>query len=227
MKQKLQGLIAGVLIGTMITGGAAFAKSRVETIEVTYDDIKVYKDNVLCELKDANGNTIEPFIYNGTTYVPVRGAANLADMEVTWDGAEKSIYLWDEQVADGTYLLDVCPPYETRNYTAYSSTNSFNMGGTKYSHGFTIYYDNGYAIFNLDSKYSQIEFTLGHVDGSDMTDRTVYFFLDGELIKEFDVEAGALPKKVSLNVEYGLQLKVSVGSSKYRSAIGLGNITVK
>lgn len=94
MKQKLQGLLAGLLIGTTLTGGFVFAKTGTEYIEVIYNDIKVYRDNVLCELKDANGTVIEPFIYNGTTYMPVRGAANLAGMDVQWDGSEKSIYWW-------------------------------------------------------------------------------------------------------------------------------------
>ncbi|MCD8048597.1 MAG: copper amine oxidase N-terminal domain-containing protein [Clostridia bacterium] len=238
MKQRLQGLIAGILICTMITGGAAFAKSRVETIEVTYDDIKVYKDNVLCELKDANGNTIEPFIYNGTTYVPVRGAANLADMEVTWDGAEKSIYLWDEQVSDGTYLMDVCPPYETKYYEAYTmKTKGFSMAGEEYTNGFTIRPEwpgegGGYAIFNLNSKYSAVEFTVGHVDGSSMYETTVYCFLDGELIKKFEVDPEALPKTISLPVTYGLQLKIVVQHSDedewdYDTCVGFGNITVR
>ena len=68
MKERFQGLIAGVLIGATITGGVVFATTDTKTIEVLYNNIKVYKDNVLCELKDANGTTVEPFIYNGTTY---------------------------------------------------------------------------------------------------------------------------------------------------------------
>jgi len=35
---------------------------------------------------------IEPFIYNGTTYMPVRGTAKLAGMDVEWDGSTKSVY---------------------------------------------------------------------------------------------------------------------------------------
>ena len=64
MKKRLQGLIAGVLIGVTITGGVVFATTGTKTIEVLYNNIKVYKDNVLCELKDANGTSVEPFIYN-------------------------------------------------------------------------------------------------------------------------------------------------------------------
>lgn len=38
---------------------------RAETIDVIYDNINVYKDNVICELKDSNGSVLGPFIYNG------------------------------------------------------------------------------------------------------------------------------------------------------------------
>ncbi|MCD8180582.1 MAG: hypothetical protein LUF26_03775 [Firmicutes bacterium] len=228
MKQRLQGLIAGIAIGAICAGGIAYAKSATETIEVTYDNIKVYKDNVLCELKDANGSTIEPFIYNGTTYMPVRGTANLADMEVTWDGAEKTVYLWDELVPEGTYLLDVCPPYETDAYSEYTGTDSFTMGGTKYTKGFTLGYSGGlgipgWALFNLNSKYSTVEFTIGHVDGNTMDDCSVYFYLDGKLVKTIEVDAEALPQTVSLPVSYALQLKIETDTAV---EIGFGNVTI-
>ncbi|MCC8168941.1 MAG: copper amine oxidase N-terminal domain-containing protein [Oscillospiraceae bacterium] len=232
MKQRLQGLIAGIAIGALCAGGIVYAKSTTETIEVTYDNIKVYKDNVLCSLKDANGSTIEPFIYNGTTYMPVRGTASLADMDVTWDGTTKSVYLWDELVASGTYLMDVCPPYETSSCTQYlpQSGKSFQMAGEKYSNGFVLTYNNGYALFNLNSKYSNIEFTVGHVDGSryEDEDNDVYFYVDGKLVKEISVGGEELPKTISIPVSYGLQLKVIRGDQGIASSnIGFANITVQ
>ncbi len=233
MKQRFQGLIAGIAIGVLCAGGIAYAKSATETITVTYDNIKVYKDNVLCTLKDSNGSTIEPFIYNGTTFMPVRGTASLADMEVTWDGTTKSVYLWDELVPSGTYLLDVCPPYETKNYDEYApqSGKSFQMAGTKYSNGFIFNRPNAYALFNLDSKYSSIEFTIGHIDGSGYSedeDSDIYFYVDGKLVKELTVGGEELPKTVSIPVSYGLQLKIVKGSQgDYWSDIGFANVTVQ
>lgn len=232
MKHRLQGLIAGILIGTTITGGAVFATTGTKAIEVIYNNIKVYKDNVLCELKDANGTVVEPFIYNGTTYMPVRGTANLAGMDVEWDGNTKSVYLWDEIPMDGTYLLDVCPPYATSsNYEAYlqSEGKSFSMAGTKYSNGFKLCDCADYALFNLNSKYSAIDFTIGHVDDSGMQDTSVSFIVDGKVVKEIHVGAEDLPKTVSIPVNYGLQLKILTtdledGGWPY---VGFGNITVK
>jgi hypothetical protein len=230
VKERMQGMIVGVLVGVLCTGGVAggvaFAKSAVENINVTYSNIKVYKDNVLCELKDANGTTIEPFIYKGTTYMPVRGTASLADMEVTWDGANKSVYLWDNMVPSGTYLLEVCPPYETSRWVNqyYSSEgNSFEMAGKKYSNGFTIETVGGYALFNLDSKYSTLECTVGHASDNENA-KSVSFIVDGRTVKEVELEAEDLPKTVSIPVNYGLQLKIVKSSEG--GTVGLGNMTV-
>ena len=231
MKQKLQGLIAGALIGATITGGAVFATTGTKTIEVLYNNIKVYKDNVLCELKDANGTVIEPFIYNGTTYMPVRGTANLAGMDVEWDGNTKSVYLWDELPMDKTYLMECCPPYEyDHTYEEFLAQNgsSFSMGGRKYSNGFHVYGGEGNILFNLNSKYSQITFMVGHIDGSPMTGQTASFFVDGKLIKEVHVDADDLPIEVSIPVNFGLQLKIVTACDEPSiSRIGFGNITVQ
>lgn len=231
MKQRLQGLLAGIAIGALFTGGAVLAKTATENIAVTYDNIKVYKDNVLCELKDSSGSVIEPFIYNGTTYMPVRGTAKLADMEVTWDGASKSVYLWDEMVPEGTYLMEVCPPYEKSSYYEeylQQDGKSFQMSGTKYSNGFSLWDYGRYAMFNLNSKYSTIEFTVGHIDGSGDGITPVSFFVDGKIVKEIEVKPDDLPKTVSIPVNYGLQLKVLTGFTEDGSAnIGFGNITVR
>ncbi|MCC8160608.1 MAG: hypothetical protein LIO53_04725 [Oscillospiraceae bacterium] len=224
MKKRLQTFTAGIVVGVLCAGGAVYAKSKTETIEVTYDNIKVYKDNVLCELKDANGSTIEPFIYNGTTYMPVRGVASAVGMNVTWDGTNKGVYLWDEQTSGSTYLMEVCPPYETSSF----SDNSFYMGGEKYSNGFfTWFWDYGCALFNLNGKYSELECYVGHVDGSGNCVMTASFYVDGSLVYEIDVEPDELPQKVSVPLNYGLQLKIKTNVNCQDGKIGIGNITVQ
>lgn len=228
MKKAAAGYVAGFLSAAVVFGGVAYATVGTKTIEAVYSNIKVYKDNVLCELKDANGTVIEPFIYNGTTYLPVRGAANLADMEVTWDGASKSVYLWDEQVPEGTYFLEVCPPYDKSSYVStYTALKgqSFEMAGEKYSDGLVMSWGE-YALFNLNSKYSTIECTIGHTNYQGY-EKTVYFIVDGKVVQEVTLEPECLPKKVSIPVQYGLQLKIQTGEGSGAQRIGIGNMTVR
>ncbi len=222
IKERLKGMISGLIIGTLVVGGGVFAKQASEMIEVEYSNIKVYKDNVLCELKDANGSTIEPFIYNGTTYMPVRGTASLADMQVTWDGATQSVYLWDDMVPDGTPFLEACPPYDNGGCGTYLATEgqSFSMAGEKYSNGLAS--SNGYALFNLNGKYSNIECTIGHTGYEQREGKYVSFIVDGRVVKEIELEPECLPKKVLIPISYGLQLKIQFSGS----AIGVGDMIV-
>ncbi len=225
MKKAAAGYVAGFLSAAVVFGGVAYATVGTKTIEAVYSNIKVYKDNVLCELKDSNGTTVEPFIYNGTTYLPVRGAANLADMQVTWDGTNKSVYLWDEMVPEGTYFLEVCPPYSggASTYLA-SKGQSFSMAGEKYSNGM-VFSKGQSALFNLNSKYQTIECTIGHTSYQG-DEKTVSFIVDGKVVQEITLEPECLPKKVSVPVQYGLQLKIVANNSNF-GQIGLGNMTVR
>ena len=64
-----------------------------------YDNIKLVIDGATITPKDANGSTVEPFIYNGTTYLPVRAVGNALGKQVSWDGKTKTVYLGDAPTA--------------------------------------------------------------------------------------------------------------------------------
>ena len=224
-KGTLKGFAAGTLV-TVLTLGTILPSSAatMKEIKVAMGGIKIYVDGNLKKPTDVNGNVVEPMIYDGTTYLPVRGAANLADMQVTWDGNSKSVYLWDEQVPEGTYFLEVCPPYDTSRwvYTYLASEGqSFDMAGEKYSNGMVFKETGRYALFNLNSKYSTIECTIGHTSYL-QREKTVSFIVDGKVVQEVTLESECLPKKVSIPVQYGLQLKIV--SDDY---VGIGDMTVR
>ena len=108
MKQRLQGAVAGLIIGSILTAGVAFAKSGMETLEVMYDNIKIVVDGSQCDPKDVSGNSVEPFIYNGTTYLPARAVAEALGEKVLWDDKDKVIYISDYT---NPYSL-ISKPYE-------------------------------------------------------------------------------------------------------------------
>ena len=111
MFKRFQGFIIGCLV-CFLMNGVVLAKTGAETIEALYNNIKIYVDGIKIEPKDANGNNVEPFIYNGTTYLPVRAIGEAIGKTVTWDGATQSVYL-GEKTGDKTYLTDVCEPFQT------------------------------------------------------------------------------------------------------------------
>ncbi|MBR2499709.1 MAG: copper amine oxidase N-terminal domain-containing protein [Clostridia bacterium] len=104
MKKRLQGLVVGVLIGTILASGAVFAKQTSKKAELFYNNIKIKLNGQEVKPKDANGNYVEPFIIDGTTYLPVRAVANALGISVNWDGNTNSVLLSNqsaESVATG------------------------------------------------------------------------------------------------------------------------------
>lgn len=230
MKKRLQGLIAGVLIGIIATSGTAFAKTGSELIEAIYSNIKIYVDGVKIDPTDAAGNVVEPFIYNGTTYLPVRAIGNAIGKTVSWDGATQSVYL-GEKPGDVQYLMEVCPPYRTQQYDEFTLSNgkTFSMSGTKYTNGFFIsnnWGTGGYAIFNLNGKYDSITLDLGPVDGHGGNDSEVKFFVDDKLVKSYTINEQDMSKRVTISLKKGMQLKIEK-LTHYGVTIGFGNIVVK
>lgn len=99
-------ITVAVILALSVT---VFAKQATETINVIYDNIKILIDGVEYTAKDANGNVIEPFIYNGTTYLPVRGIANAFNKEVEWEPQTSTVILgsknydWLDQMGYANY----------------------------------------------------------------------------------------------------------------------------
>ena len=93
MKKRLQGLICGVIIGAMLTSGITFAEEIKKSAELIYNNIKITLNGEEIEPKDVNGNKVEPFIIDGTTYLPVRAIANALGIEVDWDGETNTVIL--------------------------------------------------------------------------------------------------------------------------------------
>lgn len=194
-----------------LTGGTALAGNTVyRTITVQYSGIKLVVDGVEVTPKDANGTTVEPFIYNGTTYLPVRAVGNAIGKQVTWDGGSQTVYL-GEAPGSRTWLMDVCPPYETSHLE--TAVGSFKMAGETYTHGFystglgNLYTSEG--LFNLDGKYSTLSCDIGLLDGAGKHDnRRVEIYLDGDLSQVIEIPNETMVKHFDIPLQNALQLKI-------------------
>lgn len=207
-------LIAGMLVGATLTSGMAFAKNGTEVIEALYNNIKIYVDGVKIDPKDANGNAVEPFIYNGTTYLPVRAVGEAIGKPVTWDGTTYSVYL-GEKPGEKPYWTDICPPYEASYVETYDSSSGkyVTIGGVKYTNCFRLgragFGNDSSAKFNLNGKYNKLYFEIGTLDGG-YNDGTLNIFLDGKLAKTVEIDGEALPQAVSLDLNGALQMKLEL-----------------
>ncbi|CAG7611184.1 Foldase protein PrsA [Paenibacillus solanacearum] len=88
MNDKVKGLVLGLSLGVMMTGSIAFASGT--QIEVYFQNLKYMFDGV--EKKPTEGQGAG-FIYNGTTYVPLRFVSEALGKEVGWDAETETIWV--------------------------------------------------------------------------------------------------------------------------------------
>ncbi|MBP3337158.1 MAG: NPCBM/NEW2 domain-containing protein, partial [Clostridia bacterium] len=159
MKKRLQGLITGILIGATITGGTVLAANTTTLYDVIANGIKIIVDGQTLNPTDVNGNKVEPIIYNGTTYLPVRAVANALGKAVYWDGPNYTVYLGD---TDGkleypsAYLTENNIGVEFKNVYQHQLTDNY---GNTYREGLYLY-GNCTAEYLTNMKYSRLKGTL-------------------------------------------------------------------
>jgi len=78
-------MIIAVLMLTMAFSTTGFAAWMTKSIEASYRNITIWVNGEMKQARDANGVIIEPFIVDGTTYVPIRGISQLLGYEVNFD----------------------------------------------------------------------------------------------------------------------------------------------
>ena len=101
-----RGFLAGVLatLLLMCLVGTAGATSGKVQQEIEYRDIKVSLDGQVLDLRDAKGNTVEPFMFAGTNYIPARALAESLGLQVAWDGSTATVVLTHPEASKPTYI---------------------------------------------------------------------------------------------------------------------------
>ena len=102
------GVAASVLCASLV--GTAFAANYQKQATLDYTGIKLKVNGETVTPKDANGNPVEPFAINGTTYLPVRAVGNALGLDVGWDPATQTVILSEHvdgtSTASGTVIVD-------------------------------------------------------------------------------------------------------------------------
>ncbi len=85
MKKKA---VVFCLLGAMALGTCTVsAANGTKNISATFRNIKIVVDG-----KEVS-TSAEPFIYNGTTYLPIRAVGEAVGKEVTWNAGTNTVYL--------------------------------------------------------------------------------------------------------------------------------------
>ena len=135
------GIVLTLMVSLLVV--PALAKSGQETVTIGYRDIVITLDGQVVVPKDAGGNVVEPFIIDGTTYLPVRGVGSALGLEVGWDAATSTVKLTsrDTPPITGTFRLSagnyiVGEDIPAGKYECAAVSGAGNFMGTVASLGF-------------------------------------------------------------------------------------------
>ena len=90
-------LTAG-LLGAALVMSMPFASALTQKNITVERGVTVYVDDQKLNPGDANGNPVEPMLYNGTTYLPIRAVSAALNVPIAWDGTTSSAYLGEHKV---------------------------------------------------------------------------------------------------------------------------------
>lgn len=206
----------------LASGGVA------KSLQVYYNNIKVMVDGSPANLgKDSTGKANEAFIYNGTTYLPIRAVSEALGEDVSWDGKTSTVYV-GEKPGEVNYLMKYAYADEYTGIYDGTDSDSFSMGGIKYTKGYTMGWSSR-MYFNLNGQFDELTFEYGSYKKDTITGAAFDFdiVLDDKVVDTLTVESGQLPKEYTVSVKGVNQLKFVPQKGFNDGKFGIGNPILK
>lgn len=208
MKKQWKGFLAGLLVAMLASSivTPALGALAAKTIQV-YTGVNVYVDDVKVNPKDANGNPVEVFVYNGTTYLPIRAIGEALGKPVQWEGKTSSAYVGKHQGdKPAVWLKDL--DYFTGSKIGVG-TKTDNLGQVRNQ---SVFYDDRYSgnTYLLNGQYTAISGTLFQIyeKRSKSDEATLQIYGDGKLLYQAKMSSGVQPIDFFVDITGVLKLEV-------------------
>lgn len=221
-KQKLSyflsGMMAALLMVSLIVPGFAVYSKNV----TVFPGVSIFVNDQKINPTDAKGNPVEAFIYEGTTYLPVRAVSEALDLPIQWEGTSKSVYI-GSHTGDkpAVWVADMDYFDKDSTWFATGSVVKDNLGN-EHQHCITDMGRKDYVTYKLNAQYTRLTGVyFQQYDYRSVAGGTLTIYADDEKIWEGKVGGGIDPINISVDVTGVLELKIMMGgSSPSHTAIG-------
>lgn len=190
----------------MLSTTVVMAKSEARDIRVYDSDATIYVDGKIASFSSA------PFVYNGTTYLPIRGVSDALGEKINYNATDKAIYI-GMQPGEPQYMTEVVPSVDQLYGEVYrlDYKTKLELYGSEYKTAVAIK-SRGYMEFNLDGKYSEVTGNLG-IRGSvrDGANIPVIIYKDNREFRTYFLYGGTSElKKIEVPVKGTKILRIQV-----------------
>lgn len=136
-------LAAALFVAAAVPAYAAMAAKNIDV----FTGVSIFVDGRELHPADVKGNEVEAFIYEGTTYVPLRAVGEALGAEVSWNKETKTVYLNSEKTGAE-------PEDRIARFDAGSGPFTYNCGPMTLSSKYCTAELDGFTIV-----YSEVAFT--------------------------------------------------------------------
>lgn len=186
MKEKRKGFISGVLTTVIALSlvGTAAATIGSRNITADYSDIKITLNGTRITPTDANGNEVEPFAVNGTTYLPVRAIANALGIYAYWDANTNTVTLTDYNSTKLNYMYqDTGIPRLDNVIGQDKYFDFFDLGDGKFGYLYLSPYERYKDFYEVNEVYSVMLLASGcgnGISGKNQNGEPYVFYTNNE-----------------------------------------------
>ena len=214
MKDKLKGFLIGFILCALLFGTITIVANASTLYDVITNGVKIIIDGKELNATDTNGNHVEPIIYNGTTYLPVRAVAGAFDKPVYWDGENFTVYLGNMEgnlEYPSTYLKDMTNIAEAQliGVDVNGCTDNYD---NKYGHALGDNWNGTDCSYEVlaNMKYSRFKGTLYVPKGCTSTNcGRIKIEVDGKVkYMSEDMSSSSRPIDIDISVKGGNDIKI-------------------
>ncbi|MCL2217984.1 MAG: stalk domain-containing protein [Defluviitaleaceae bacterium] len=226
---QIKGFVTGFILCLVLSASVmVVANTQTVTREITYG-VRVNLNGQLMQFDYDN----RPFVMGSRTFLPVRALAEALDLPVDFDPSTNTAYLGNRFAGQRRPLTQAAPHFDTgggisggtfdgASPTTAAVVPSLTMGGTTYQNALRFRTTAGswtpsantrssrFTLHNLNGQFRMLTGYFGRVDGTHMTNATINFTGDGQLLASYEVRAGDMPTPISVFVEGVTQLRIEV-----------------
>ena len=163
MKKRMMTLLtAFALAAAFSAAGLAATTGRDITV---YPGVSVFINGKKLVPTDVNGDPVEVFIYNGTTYLPARAVSGALKLSVQWDGETNSVYIGDPGSAQSAGSVQEFYDAVTASYYMLLAVDSDLYENWRNATCGAFDYDINEAIAAVQEQHAEDVSTLIELDG--------------------------------------------------------------